>query len=210
MGVIKETTKNIFRYVKNVFVGIWRLLQGMYITMLNFVRPKVTRQYPENRGERVYPERFRAMLTMPHDEDNFHKCTACKICEMNCPNGTIQVVQLVEKDEETGRNVRILDKYLYDVGSCIFCSLCVQSCPQNAIEWSNDFEQSVFNKHTLVTKLNEEGSMLKPKEPKKPAAPKAEAPKVEKAKEAKEQTKESKEVETKENGDEAELSTQKI
>lgn len=198
MGVIKETTIKIFRYVKNVFVGIWRLLQGMYITMLNFVRPKVTRQYPENRGERVYSERFRAVLTMPHDEDNFHKCTACKICEMNCPNGTIEVIQLVEKDEETGRNVRILDKYLYDLGSCIFCSLCVQTCPQGAIEWSNDFEQSVFNKHTLVTKLNQEGSMLKPKEPKKPAVKKAES---------KEETTE---VVTKENGGEAKLSAQKI
>ena len=35
----------------------------MYVTMLNFCRPKVTQQYPENRGRREYGERFRALLT---------------------------------------------------------------------------------------------------------------------------------------------------
>lgn len=195
MGVIKDTTIKAFNYVKNIVVGIWRLLQGMYVTMLNFVRPKVTRQYPENRGERVYPEAFRAMLTMPHDENNYHKCTSCKICENNCPNGTIKVIQQV--DAETGKPVRVLDKYLYDLGSCIFCSLCVQTCPQNAIEWSNDFEQSVFNKHVLERQLNREGSMLKPREPrvaKEPVAKKAVA----------------KEEKEEKNSGESKLSTQKI
>ena len=57
----------VVNYIKNIFVGIWHLGQGMYVTMLNFCRPKVTQQYPENRGRREYGERFRALLTMPHD-----------------------------------------------------------------------------------------------------------------------------------------------
>ena len=40
----------VVNYIKNIFVGIWHLGQGMYVTMLNFCRPKVTQQYPENRG----------------------------------------------------------------------------------------------------------------------------------------------------------------
>ena len=60
----------VVNYIKNIFVGIWHLGQGMYVTMLNFCRPKVTQQYPENRGRREYGERFRALLTMPHDAEN--------------------------------------------------------------------------------------------------------------------------------------------
>ncbi|MDR1937659.1 MAG: 4Fe-4S binding protein [Tannerellaceae bacterium] len=147
-------------YIKNVLLGIWRLMQGMYITMLNFIRPKVTEQYPENRGK-VFPhERLRGQLVMPHNENNQHKCTACGICEMNCPNGTIQVISKKELDEATGKEKKVLDEYIYDIGSCIFCSLCTISCPQDAIDWSNNFEHAVFTSSKLYEKLNKEGSSL--------------------------------------------------
>ena len=147
-------------YIKNILVGIWRLIQGMYVTMLNFIRPKVTEQYPENRGK-VFPhERMRGQLVMPHNDANQHKCTACGICEMNCPNGTIQVISKKETDEVTGKEKKVLDKYLYDIGSCIFCALCTASCPQDAIEWSNHFEHAVFSRPKLLEQLNKEGSSL--------------------------------------------------
>lgn len=151
-------------------------MQGMYITMRNMIRPKVTEQYPENRGKHVYFERFRAELTMPHDADNHHKCTACGICQMNCPNGTIEVISKTITDEATGRPKKVLDRYVYNIGSCIFCSLCTQTCPQDAIEWSNNFEHSTFTLTPLYKQLNHEGSSLKPKPAPalKPAAPKAE------------------------------------
>lgn len=157
-------------------------MQGMWITLLNFVRPKLTEQYPENRGKHVYFDRFRAMLTMPHDENNHHKCTGCGICMNNCPNGTIEVITKSEVDPETGKAKRVIDKHLYDVGSCIFCDLCVQTCPFDAIEFSNQFEHSVFTKELLLKQLNRPGSSLKPKpapapKPVDTAAPKpAEAP----------------------------------
>lgn len=162
-----------FRYIKNIALGIWHLLQGMYISMLNFVRPKVTEQYPENRGKHVYFERFRAELTMPHDADNHHKCTACGICMNNCPNGTIKVLTKSEPDPETGKERRVLDKYLYNVGDCIFCALCTRNCPFGAIEFTNHFEHSTFTKSSLQKQLNHPGSSLKPKPAK--AAPEAPA-----------------------------------
>jgi NADH-quinone oxidoreductase subunit I len=147
-------------YIKNIIIGIWRLMQGMYITMLNLIRKKVTEEYPENRGK-VFPyEKMRGQLVMPHNEANEHKCTACGICEMNCPNGTIQVIFKKEVDPETGREKKMLDRYLYDVGCCVFCALCTTSCPQNAIEWSNNFEHAVYNRSKLVEQLNKEGSTL--------------------------------------------------
>lgn len=153
----------MIRYIVNIMLGVWRLGQGMYITMLNFLRPKVTEQYPENRGEHVYFERFRALLTMPHDGDNHHKCTACGICMRNCPNGTITVIARTEDDPATGKPRKVLDKHLYDLGSCTFCALCVQGCPFGAIEFSNLFEHSVFTREKLMKQLNRPGSSLAPK-----------------------------------------------
>ena len=163
----------LINYIKNILLGIWHLLQGMYITMLNFLRKKVTEQYPENRGKKVYFAEFRAELTMPHDAENHHKCTACGICMMNCPNGTITVVSKTESDPVTGKEKKVLDKHLYDVGSCIFCALCTQTCPFGAIEFTNEFEHSVFTKGRLVYQLNKPGSSLAPKPAK--AEPKVEA-----------------------------------
>lgn len=158
------------KYIKDIFVGVWRLCQGMYITLLNFVRPKVTQQYPENRGEKVYPERFRALLTMPHDANNHHKCTACSICMNVCPNGTIKVIPKMEADPVTGKEKRVLDRHEYDLGSCIFCALCTTSCPFDAIEFSNEFEHASFRKTRFHMQLNRPGSSLAPK-PVAPPAP---------------------------------------
>ena len=150
---------NIINYFKAIVLGVWRLLQGMYVSMLNFLRPKITEQYPENRKKRKDFERFRGMLTMPHNEQNQHRCTACGICAMQCPNGSIAITSKKVADD-TGKEKRILDVYSYDLGRCIFCSLCTRACPQNAIEWSPAFEHAVFTRRTLVKRLNNEGSAL--------------------------------------------------
>ena len=148
----------MIKYIRNIFLAVYRLMQGMYISMLNLCRPKVTEKYPENRGKKVLPERFRGMLTMPHNEKNGHKCTACGICATNCPNGTIQVISKKEADETTGKEKRVLDKFLYDLGSCTFCALCTETCPQNAIAWRPDFEHTVFTRGKLVKQLNRKNS----------------------------------------------------
>jgi NADH-quinone oxidoreductase subunit I len=154
---VTDMNKN---YIARLFTSLWHLAQGMGITMRNFLRRKVTEQYPENRGTHEYFERFRALLTMPHDAENRHRCTACGICQLNCPNGTIAVVSRMEDDPATGKPKKVLDKYLYDLGSCTFCNLCVQSCPRSAIEFTNAFEHSVFTKERLVKQLNLPGSSL--------------------------------------------------
>ena len=152
--------KKFIKYIKNIAAGLYHLCQGMRITMLNMIRPKITEQYPENRGKKVYFNNFRGLLTMPHNENNRHKCTACGICMLNCPNGTIRVVSASILDETTGKSKKILDRYLYDLGSCTFCALCTSSCPHGAIRWSNEFEHAVFTKEKLEKQLNREGSTL--------------------------------------------------
>ena len=144
---------SIKEYFSSLFKGLYSLIKGMEVTGKELVTKKVTEQYPENRDSLQIPERFRATLQFVYDEEGYHKCTGCKTCERNCPNGTIQITTKMV-DLPNGKKKMKLDKYIYDLGSCTFCDLCVLSCPFKAIEFSNDFEQSVFRREALVKQLN--------------------------------------------------------
>jgi len=140
-------------YFAGAFGGLKTLLTGMGVTWKEFFKKKVTEQYPENRKTQHIAERHRGTLIMPHDEEGNNKCVACKLCEMACPNGTIKVIpeQVTTAD---GKKKRILKDYIYDLGDCMFCQLCVNACPHDAITFVKDFENSVFDRGTLVQHLN--------------------------------------------------------
>lgn len=144
---------NIKEYFSSLFKGTHSLIKGMEVTGKELFTKKVTEQYPENRAELKIPERFRATLQFIYDEEGYHKCIACKTCERNCPNGTIQIITRMV-DLPNGKKKMKLDKYMYDLGSCTFCGLCVNTCPTDAIEFSNDFEQAVFRREALLKQLN--------------------------------------------------------
>ncbi|MFV0471625.1 MAG: 4Fe-4S binding protein [Paludibacteraceae bacterium] len=158
------------KYISGIYTGVKSLLGGMQVTWKELWTKKVTMQYPENRETLKISDRWRAVLIMPHDENNEHFCTACGICQTNCPNGTIQVISKMVETEEGGRPKKALDKHIWDNGMCTFCNLCVITCPSDAIIFTNEFENAVFDKSKFVHQLNKEGSRLKEK--KKEAAPK--------------------------------------
>lgn len=146
MGSVKD-------YFSNLGSGIASLIKGMSVTGKEFVTPKITERYPEDRETYKWPERFRAVLELIYDNEGNHKCIACGTCERNCPNGTITIESKMV-DTPAGTKKKKLDNYIYDLGSCTFCQLCVTTCPTGALRFSNDFEQSVFTRSKLVKKLN--------------------------------------------------------
>ena len=146
MGSVKD-------YFSGLGSGLASLIKGMQVTGKEFLTPKVTERYPENRSTMQIPKRFRAILTLKYDAEGRHKCIACGMCQRNCPNGTITIEGKMV-DTPDGKKKKKLVDYRYDLGSCTFCQLCVTSCPTGAIEFSNDFEQAVFTRELLVKKLN--------------------------------------------------------
>ena len=180
---------SVSQYFKGLFQGIGSLLTGMRVTWKELFTKKVTSQYPENRDTLVISDRFRSVLVMPHDENNEHKCTSCGICQMNCPNGTINIKSEMTQTED-GKKKKILGEYHYNLGMCTFCNLCVLTCPSDAIKFSNDFENAVFTRKAMDLRLNKEGSKLKEKAkpqpkpvvPEKPVERKAEETNTEKVK----------------------------
>ncbi len=153
--------RSIINYFKEVIDGVWSLLKGLRVTGKYFFSPGeiVTEKYPNNRKTLVMKERFKGEVVMPHNEKNEHKCTGCGICEINCPNGTIEVISKTIATED-GKKKRAIDKHIYRLGMCTFCALCVKSCPSNALAFSQEFEHAVFNRALLIKVLNKPGSQL--------------------------------------------------
>ncbi len=147
MGSIKE-------YFTSLGTGVASLVKGMTVTGKEFITPKITERYPENRETHHPSPRFRAILKFVYDDEGRHKCIACGTCEKVCPNGTINIETKEIPALNAAGKKKVLDKYHYDLGSCTFCQLCVTNCPTHAIEFDNDFEQAVFTRSKLVKQLN--------------------------------------------------------
>ncbi|MDR1676519.1 MAG: 4Fe-4S dicluster domain-containing protein [Tannerella sp.] len=141
-------------YVVAIVRGIYSLVRGLKVTFVEFFTRKTTECYPENRATLVMFDRFRGTLAMPCDADGNHRCIACGLCAATCPNGTLRVESETVTDPETGKKKKILLTYEYNLGSCMFCQLCVNVCPTQAICFDTAFEHAVFTRNKLVKILN--------------------------------------------------------
>ena len=67
-------------------------------------------------------------------------CTSCMICVQECPTWCITVESHPEQVSEPGarrpRTVAVLDRFAIDFGLCMYCGICVDVCPFDALAWS--------------------------------------------------------------------------
>ena len=122
------------------------VLNGMRITMRNMLRGPITVMYPEQKL--VIPERARWAVVNKLDADGMPKCTACLICVNECPDHVLSLD--VSKNAGGGKHI---DRYVYEVGACMMCGLCVEACPFDAIEMSHEYELATRDPHDLVRVL---------------------------------------------------------
>jgi NADH-quinone oxidoreductase subunit I len=67
-------------------------------------------------------------------------CTSCMLCVRECPTWCITLDSHTEQASEPGarrpRTVSVLDRFVIDFGLCMYCGICVDVCPFDALEWS--------------------------------------------------------------------------
>ena len=129
--------------MKDTFELTGSFLSAFKVTWKNLWRKPVTISYPDQK--RVLPERQRATFALLTDpKTGQEKCTGCYICQNICP-------ALVIKMEKEIINERGYAKTFYlDLSGCIFCELCVQCCPQDAIVMVRHWEISETKKENLI------------------------------------------------------------
>lgn len=143
-------------YFGEIGDAVKTLAIGLKTTWNEYLTAKSTEQYPENRKTTLHiSARHRGRLVMERDENGELKCTACTMCEKACPNEAIKITTEMVVTPE-GKKKRQLTDYRYDLGDCMFCELCVNSCNFGAIKFTNDFENSVFERSQLSLHLNTE------------------------------------------------------
>lgn len=121
---------------------MWELISGMALTLKYFFKPKVTLDYPYQKGP-ISP-RFRGEHALRRYPNGEERCIACKLCEAICPAQAI-VIEAEEREDGSRRTTR----YDIDMTKCIYCGLCEEACPVDAIVEGPNFEFSTETREEL-------------------------------------------------------------
>ena len=124
------------------------LLKGLGVTLKTMMTPSTTQQYPHVKPE--LPPRTRGVIALM--EEN---CTVCMLCARECPDWCIYIdshKEVVPPKEEgaRARTRNILDRFAIDFALCMYCGICVEVCPFDALFWSPEFEYATYSVEELT------------------------------------------------------------
>src|SRR5512132_2754727 len=118
------------------------LMKGLGVTLKHALRPSITQQYPQEKPD--LPPRTRGVIALK--EAN---CTVCYKCSRECPDWCIYIDAHKETHEPAsggkGRSMKVLDRFAIDYALCMYCGICVEVCPFDALFWSPEFEYSEYD-----------------------------------------------------------------
>lgn len=104
-GVLDESAQTLF---------LTEMLRGLTLTLKVFFEPKVTINYPFEKGP--LSARFRGEHVLRRYPTGEERCIACKLCEAICP---AQAITIETEEREDG--ARRTTRYDLDMTKCIFC-----------------------------------------------------------------------------------------
>jgi NADH-quinone oxidoreductase subunit I len=134
MSFIEQSTKSLF---------LSELVKGMAITFRQMFSPKVTVNYPYERGP--ISARFRGEHALRRYPNGEERCIACKLCEAICP---AQAITIEAEPREDGS--RRTTRYDIDMVKCIYCGFCQEACPVDAIVEGPNFEFAAETREELL------------------------------------------------------------
>ena len=108
------------------------IARGLLVTFKHIFKPPITVNYPEE--TRQVPVRARTNLLWFEE-----RCTGCSTCAQACPDGCI-LVQTSPREDGTLN----IDRYEIDFRICMYCGLCTEACPYQAIQAGGRYDDAVY------------------------------------------------------------------
>ncbi len=126
------------------------IIKGLVETARNFAgsfhdkERLTTIQYPEERLAPVENARTIPFLVFDGSDPMAGlRCTACMICEKECPPQCIYIVKdAVKKPDYVGKLQMQPKVFDIDISVCMSCGICAEVCPFDAIKMDQVFELS--------------------------------------------------------------------
>ena len=153
------------------------LIKGLLVTLRHLFSRSITQQYPHEKPD--LPPRTRGVISLKAEN-----CTVCWKCSRECPDWCIYIESHKETHEPVSggraRSSKVLDRFAIDYALCMYCGICVEVCPFDALFWSPEFEYSEYSIVNLIhekEKLDEWNyTVLPPPALEEGAEPPGEAP----------------------------------
>src|SRR5919201_1399544 len=138
------------------------LIKGLGVTLKHMLQPSITQQYPDEKPN--LPARSRGVIALKQEN-----CTVCYLCSRECPDWCIYIDAHKETHPPVGggrgRSVKVLDRFAIDFALCMYCGICVEVCPFDALFWSPEFEYAEYDLFSLThekERLEEWTYLVKP------------------------------------------------
>jgi len=124
-GLVKGLGVTITTFFKTVF------MPGKYLATINYPVEKET-PVPRARG----------VIALDQDA-----CTVCMLCARQCPDWCIYIEGHKEElpPATPGGRIKVrskLDRFDIDYALCMYCGICVEVCPFDALFWTPEYEYS--------------------------------------------------------------------
>lgn len=124
------------------------LAKGLGVTMKTLFTKPVTVQYPL--VKEVPHPRARGVIALDPEA-----CTVCMLCARSCPDWCIYIEghkeeQPPKKEGGRPRTRATLDRFDIDYALCMYCGICVEVCPFDALFWSPEYEYGEYDMKSLL------------------------------------------------------------
>ncbi len=124
------------------------LLKGMVVTLKHLFKHNTVIEYPDEKQD--LSPRTRGVIALK--EEN---CTVCMLCGRECPDWCIYIdshKETLPPKREGGRPRKrnVLDRFAIDYALCMYCGICVEVCPYDALFWSREFEYAELDIRELT------------------------------------------------------------
>ena len=128
------------------------LLKGLAVTIKQLRTRPSTLMYPHERPDLA--PRTRGVIALM-DEN----CTVCMLCARECPDWCIYIDSHKEtvppaKEGGRARTRNVLDRFAIDFSLCMYCGICIEVCPFDALWWSPEFEYAEYSIDGLLHEMD--------------------------------------------------------